>query len=148
VRQGAIVRAGGSRLDDDGWFYQPTVLDEVSSEMAVVREELFAPVLAVQRFTDDDEAIAMANDSPFGLAAGIWTNDLSRAHTVAADLDAGTVWVNTYRTLSFSSPFGGRKSSGYGRENGIEGLLEFTQAKSIWIETSNEVISDPFVLRT
>jgi aldehyde dehydrogenase (NAD+) len=148
VEQGAVVRAGGSRFSDTGWFYRPTVLDRVSNDMEVAREELFAPVLAVLRFNEDEEAIALANDSPFGLAAGIWTNDLSRAHTVAAELDAGTVWVNTYRSLSFSSPFGGRKASGYGRENGIEGLLEFTQAKSVWIETSDEVIGDPFVLRT
>ena len=148
VTQGAVVRVGGSRHGDEGWFFQPTLLDGVSNDMEVARNELFGPVLAVLRFDDQDEAIAIANDSPFGLAAGIWTSNLSRAHAVAARLDAGTVWVNTYRTLSFASPFGGRKASGYGRENGIEGFLEFTQPKSIWVETADEVIGDPFVLRT
>ena len=148
VTQGAVVRVGGSRHGDEGWFFQPTLLDGVSNDMEIARNELFGPVLAVLRFDDQDEAIAIANDSPFGLAAGIWTSNLSRAHAVAARLDAGTVWVNTYRTLSFASPFGGRKASGYGRENGIEGFLEFTQPKSIWVETADEVIGDPFVLRT
>ena len=91
VAQGAVVRVGGSRHGDEGWFFQPTLLDGVSNDMEVSRNELFGPVLAVLRFGDQDEAIALANDSPFGLAAGIWTSNLSRAHTVAARLDAGTV---------------------------------------------------------
>jgi aldehyde dehydrogenase (NAD+) len=148
VRDGALVRVGGSRHGDEGWFFEPTVLDGVSNDMEVARDELFGPVLAVLRFGDDDEAVALANDSPFGLAAGVWTSNVSRAHSVAAQLDAGTVWVNTYRTLSYASPFGGRKASGYGRENGLEGFLEFTQPKSVWVETADEVIGDPFVLRT
>jgi acyl-CoA reductase-like NAD-dependent aldehyde dehydrogenase len=148
VGDGAVLRAGGSRHGDAGWFFQPTVLDGVSNDMEISRDELFGPVLAVLRFGDDDEAIALANDSPFGLAAGVWTSNVSRAHAVAARLDAGTVWVNTYRTLSYASPFGGRKASGYGRENGLEGLLEFTQPKSVWVETADEIIGDPFVLRT
>jgi len=147
VASGATVRAGGERWGDAGWFYLPTVIEGVTNEMDVARHELFGPVLAVLRFGSDEEAVALANDSPFGLAAGVWTRDISRAHTVAAELDAGTVWVNTYRAVNFASPFGGRKSSGYGRENGIEGLLEFTQPKSVWVETSDEAIGDPFVLR-
>jgi aldehyde dehydrogenase (NAD+) len=147
VAAGAEVRAGGERWGDAGWFYRPTVIEGVTNEMDVARHELFGPVLAVLRFGSDEEAVAIANDSPFGLAAGIWTRDLGRAHAVAAEIDAGTVWVNTYRAVNYSSPFGGRKMSGYGRENGIEGLLEFTQPKSVWVETSDEPIGDPFVLR-
>lgn len=148
VSHGAVVRAGGGRGPiDEGWFFEPTVLEGVSNDMDVARHELFGPVLAVLRFDSDEEAVAIANDSPLGLAAGIWTRDLSRAHAVAAELEAGTVWVNTYRAVSFATPFGGRKGSGYGRENGMEGFMEVTEPKSVWIETSDEAIGDPFVLR-
>lgn len=149
VTAGAVLRAGGPDADrpSAGWFYAPTVLDQVTNDMDVARRELFGPVLSVIRFDDDDEAIAIANDSDFGLAAGIWTGDLRRAHHVANELDAGTVWVNTYRALHFATPFGGRKLSGYGRENGMDGFAEFTQPKAIWIETDQTPMGDPFVLR-
>jgi aldehyde dehydrogenase (NAD+) len=147
---GAVATAGGDLgavSDHAGWFYPPTVLDNVQNDMAIARNELFGPVLSVIRFTEEEEALRIANDSPFGLAAGLWTRDLNRAHRMADELEAGVVWVNTYRALSFSSPFGGRKLSGYGRELGREGLLEFTQTKSVWVETSEEPLGDPFVLR-
>jgi aldehyde dehydrogenase (NAD+) len=147
---GAVATVGGNLdafRDRAGWFYPPTVLDNVTNDMAVARNELFGPVLSVIRFSEEDEALSIANDSPFGLAAGLWTRDLNLAHRMAAELEAGTVWINTYRSLSYASPFGGRKLSGYGRELGREGLLEFTQTKSVWVETSEEPMGDPFVLR-
>ena len=149
IAAGATVRAGGPAADrpDCGWFYPPTVLDGVDNSMAIAQHELFGPVLAVIPFDDDDQAVAIANDTPFGLAAGVWTNDVRRAHRVARHLDAGTVWVNTYRALNFAVPFGGRRLSGYGRENGLDGLAEFTQPKAIWFETDSAPVGDPFVLR-
>jgi aldehyde dehydrogenase (NAD+) len=149
ISAGAEVVAGGpdGPVPGDGWFYPPTVLDGVTNDMAVARNELFGPVLSVIRFHDEDEAIAIANDSDFGLAGGVWTNNLQRAHRVARQLEAGTVWVNTYRALHYGTPFGGVKTSGYGRENGLDGFAEFTQPKSIWFETSTEPLADPFVLR-
>ena len=115
--------------------------------MQVAREELFGPVVGVIRFSEEDEATTIANDSPFGLAAGLWTRNLNRAHRMADELDASTVWINTYRAVNYAVPFGGRKMSGYGRELGREGLHEFTQTKSVWVETSEEPMGDPFVLR-
>ena len=147
--EGAVVVAGGDEAPrpDRGWFYPPTVLDGVRNEMSVAQHELFGPVLSVIRFTDEDEAIAIANDSPFALAAGVWTRDLGRAHRVARALDTGTVWINMYRALQFATPFGGNKLSGYGRENGLDGFAEFTQPKGIWVESSDEPVGDPFILR-
>ena len=103
-------------------------------------------MLGVLRFREEEEAVAMANDTRYGLAAGIWTDDIKRAHRLARDLDAGTVWINMYRALSYASPFGGYKGSGHGRELGIEAINEFTQVKSVWVELA-ETTPDPFVLR-
>jgi (Z)-2-((N-methylformamido)methylene)-5-hydroxybutyrolactone dehydrogenase len=150
IADGAMLAAGGRRREElgAGWFLEPTVVDHVDNAMDIAQNELFAPVLSVIRFDDDADAVRIANDSRYGLAAGLWTRDLSRAHSVAHELEAGTVWVNTYRSVSFRSPFGGWKNSGYGRENGLDGLNEMTQSKSVWIETNPESVVDPFALRS
>jgi len=149
TEQGAVVRAGGLDADvpDKGWFVAPTVLDQVTNDMDVAQNEIFGPVLSVIRFTDEDEALQIANDTPFGLAAGVWTRDFRRAHRLARELEAGTVWVNTYRSLHPATPFGGIKDSGHGRENGLDGFAEFTQPKAIWFESNENAITDPFSLR-
>ena len=114
--------------------------------MRIAQEEVFGPVLAVIPFEDEEDAIAIGNDVVFGLAAGVWTRDIKRALTMANRLQAGTVWVNTYRAVSFMSPFGGYKRSGIGRESGQEMIKEYLQTKSVWISTAAEV-PNPFVMR-
>jgi aldehyde dehydrogenase (NAD+) len=147
---GARVVVGGERASVHGFagglFHQPTILADVANDSRVAQEEIFGPVLAVMAFADEDEAVALANATPYGLAAGVWTLNIKRAHRVARQLEAGTVWVNLYRAVTFNSPFGGYKSSGIGRVNGIEALDAFLQTKSVWIEL-DEAIQDPFVLK-
>lgn len=147
---GARVVTGGTKATDGhlqaGLYVQPTVLADVRNDMRIAREEVFGPVLSLIPFDTVEDAISIANDTDFGLAAGVWTTDLSRAHHVAGRLHAGTVWINTYRALSPSMPFGGYKASGIGRENGIEAIKEFTQVKSVWIETE-PVAGDPFSIK-
>jgi aldehyde dehydrogenase (NAD+) len=147
--EGAKLACGGKPPDNpelqDGFFIEPTILTNVDNEMQVARDEIFGPVLTVIPAKSEEEIIRQANDTPYGLAAGVWTKDLQRAHRVAHALKAGTVWVNSYRTLSFNAPFGGYKESGIGRENGLESLKEYTQLKTIWIELSGD-IRDPFKL--
>ncbi|GIO22100.1 aldehyde dehydrogenase [Oceanobacillus sp. J11TS1] len=149
-QEGGTVLAGGGRPDEEGLkeglFYKPTIISNVNNTSTIVQEEVFGPVLSVIPFTTEDEVIKMANDSKYGLAAGVWTNDIKRAHKMTKSLEAGTVWVNTYRTVTFNSPFGGYKASGIGRENGMEALYEYTQTKSVWINLSDE-IQDPFSLK-
>lgn len=130
---GAQCLTGGTRLGNAGYFVAPTVLDAVTDDMSVAREEIFGPVLAVLEFEDEDEVVARANDTEFGLAAGLWTRDVSRAHRLAARLQAGTVWINTWGDTDAASPFGGMKQSGYGREMGKEALALYTQTKSVWL---------------
>ena len=145
---GATMVAGDEGLDGAdlgrGLFVRPTVFAGVRNTARLAREEIFGPVLSIIRFDDDAEAITLANDSEFGLASAIWTNDLSRAHTVARRLVAGTVWVNTYRASAAQAPFGGVRRSGYGRERGSEALEEYLRTKNVMIDLSGST-ADPFV---
>lgn len=144
---GATMLAGHEPIESPdlgtGLFIRPTVFADVDNTMTLAREEIFGPVLSVLRFDDDDEAVALANDSDFGLASGIWTNDLSRAHTVARKLVAGTVWVNTYRASAAQAPFGGVRRSGWGRERGAEALDEYLRTKNVMVDLSHRT-ADPF----
>jgi acyl-CoA reductase-like NAD-dependent aldehyde dehydrogenase len=150
VSEGAALLCGGARPAlaefPDGYFYQPTIVHQAGKDNFLMRNEVFGPVLAVTPFTDDAEVLALANDTEFGLAAGIWTRDVNRVHKMARRLEAGTVWVNTYRALTFNSPFGGYKASGIGRQNGIEAVYQYLQTKSVWCELGDE-IQDPFVMK-
>jgi aldehyde dehydrogenase (NAD+) len=147
---GATVLSGGARATVDGLsaapFYRPTIVTDLDHSSELAQEEVFGPVLSVFRFETDAEAVALANGTEYGLAAGVWTRDIKRAHSIARRLQAGTVWINTYRALAFNSPFGGYKSSGTGRVNGLSSIYEFLQTKSVWCELS-ENIPDPFVLK-
>jgi len=136
-QEGATLVAGGERADigtGKGYFVQPTVFSDVRPEMTIAREEIFGPVLAAIEFADLDEAIARANDTQYGLAAGVWTRDIKKAHYVARKLQAGTVWVNTYNVYDTAAPFGGYKQSGFGREMSAHALQHYTQVKSVWVD--------------
>jgi aldehyde dehydrogenase (NAD+) len=127
-------------------FVKPTIFTNVSNSMRIAQEEVFGPVLAIIPFDTEEEACSIANDSAYGLGAGVWTRDIARAFRMAERIKAGTVWVNTYRALSYSSPFGGYKRSGLGREGGIDAVKAYMQVKSVWICTNSDV-ADPFVMR-
>jgi phenylacetaldehyde dehydrogenase len=129
--EGATALAGGGRYGDSGYFVEPTVLTNTRPEMKVVREEIFGPVLVASPFTDLDEIAAVANDSEYGLGAGIWTRDISKAHALAKKLRAGTVWINCYNVFDAALPFGGYKQSGWGREMGHEALHAYTEVKAV-----------------
>jgi acyl-CoA reductase-like NAD-dependent aldehyde dehydrogenase len=149
VAEGAEVLTGGMRVQEGelakGYFVAPTVL-AVSNDMKIAQTEVFGPVLCVIRFRTEAEAIQIANDTKYGLAAGIWTNDLARAHRMAKAIKAGMVWVNTYRSIAPQTPFGGYKISGYGKERGEEALLEYTQVKNVMMDLSSDVY-DQYTMR-
>lgn len=147
VEEGATLAFGGEQPEElpGECFLQPTILIDVDNGMTVAQEEIFGPVASVISFTDEAEVLEMANDSQFGLAAGVWTADMRQARRFANRVEAGTVWINEYRTLSYNVPFGGYKDSGLGRENGLEGLEEYLQTKAVWVDESGSV-DDPFKL--
>lgn len=131
--QGATVLAGGSRLDRAGYFLAPTIFADTNTSMRIVREEIFGPVVALSSFEDEEEAIAMANDTDYGLAATMWTENAARSHRVAGQLRAGTVWINTFGVMDVAVPFGGYKASGLGREQGLESVESFSEVKSVYL---------------
>lgn len=144
--EGATIACGGNPVTRlGGYFVEPTVLTDVRPSMRAVREEIFGPVVAVSTFRTEDEAVALANGTQFGLAGSVWTKDVHRAHRVAARLRAGSVWINAYRVVAPGVPFGGFGASGLGRENGIEAIGEYTETKAIWVELSGQT-RDPFTL--
>lgn len=149
IEAGGRVVTGGSQPEGlaAGHYFLPTIVDCPNAKVPSVMEELFGPVLSVVMFDTEAEAIALANDTKYGLASGVFTGDLTRAHRLTRALRAGIVWVNTYRAVSPIVPFGGYGLSGLGREGGFEAVLEYTRTKSVWIRTSDEPIADPFVMR-
>lgn len=134
--------AGGVRLAgkdfDAGFYFAPTIIASLSNEARLCQDEVFGPVLAVLPFDDEDDLIAAANASAYGLAAGIWTRDFTKAWRTARALDAGTVWINTYKQFSIATPFGGMKESGMGREKGRDGIRAYQQQKSIYLDVSGQ----------
>ena len=135
---GAEVVVGGGRPKDlalaDGYFVEPTIFAGVTDDMSICREEIFGPVMALLAFDGEDEVVARANDTQFGLAAGVFTRDLQRAHRVVANLEAGTIWINNYNITPIEVPFGGYKQSGIGRENSLTTINHYTQLKSVYVE--------------
>lgn len=151
IEDGADCILGGtssSKMSGTGGYYvEPTIFTDVTNSMRIAQEEVFGPILSIIGFNDEDEATAIANDTVYGLAAGIWTSDLGRMVRMSDALEVGTVWGNTYRTYSFMMPFGGRKHSGMGRENGLEAISEYLETKSIMINIASEPPSNSFVPR-
>ena len=148
VQAGATLVTGGERLERPGTYFPPTILDCSEAPNApCLTEEFFGPVLSVVSFDTEAEALEIANNTQFGLASGVFTKDLTRAHRMIKGIRAGIVWVNTYRAVSPIAPFGGHGLSGHGREGGLQAALDYTKVKSVWLRTSDEPIPDPFVMR-
>ena len=149
IANGATLVHGGQQPAGmgDGWYYEPTVVACPDQRIGIVQRELFGPVVSALRFTDEAHALQLANDTRFGLAAGVFTADIGRALRITKGLRSGIVWVNTYRMVSPLAPFGGYKDSGYGRESGLEAIYDYTRPKTVWLNTSPDPITDPFVMQ-
>ncbi len=148
LQQGAKLITGGEALEREGFYFPPTILDcSDARDAECLSNEFFGPVLSVTSFETEDEAIAIANDTAFGLASGLFTQNLTRAHRMIRAICAGIVWVNTYRAVSPIAPFGGHGLSGHGREGGLQAALDYTKIKTVWLRTSDDPIPDPFVMR-
>jgi aldehyde dehydrogenase (NAD+) len=149
IEEGGEVLAGGRRPPghNQGLFYEPTIIACKSQKMRIVDTELFGPVLSVLRFSSEEQVIDLANDTKYGLAAGIFTKNSALSLRVAKAVRAGIVWVNTYRAVSPIAEFGGFKGSGYGRESGLQAIMDYTRPKTVWINTSDEPMANPFVMR-
>ncbi|WP_175701067.1 aldehyde dehydrogenase [Burkholderia ambifaria] len=148
-KEGAVLAWGGKPYDhpNGGLFVEPTIFRDVDNNSQLAQREIFGPVLAVIPFEDEEEALALANHSDFGLAAGVWTKDMARVFRMTKGLQSGTVWVNTYRALSYMAPFGGVKDSGLGRESGQEMIKAYMQSKTVWINNATGKPANPFVMR-
>ena len=148
-QQGATLLYGGKQPEqfDRGYYFEPTILACPNQAIETVQKEMFGPVLSALKFAHEEEGIAMANNTPFGLGAGIFTENLARAHRVSAKIRSGILWINTYRAISPIAPFGGFGHSGFGREAGIEAVLDYTRTKTVWINTSSSPMANPFIMR-
>jgi aldehyde dehydrogenase (NAD+) len=147
VDSGARLVTGGTKPDGEGFYFPPTILDCDGVRSPSLVNEFFGPVLSVVSFDTEDEALRLANDTRYGLASGVFTQNLTRAHRLMKGIRAGVVWVNTYRAVSPIAPFGGFGLSGHGREGGMAAVLDYTRTKTIWLRTSDDPIPDPFVMR-
>lgn len=147
IEDGAQLLVGGAAAAGPGYYLEPTILRARDAKSYIMETEVFGPVLALHPFEGEADAIRLANDSPYGLAAGVWSRDIARCHRMANALKAGTIWINMYRAMTFNMPFGGYKQSGYGRLNGQQAIMNYLQTKAIWIDHS-DAVQDPFALKT
>ena len=147
TKQGARIRFGGTPLDQPGNYMAPTLVECNTPDTETLKVEMFGPVMSLLPFDTEEEAIALANDTAYGLGSGVFTENVARAHRVSSRLRAGICWINTYRAVSPIAPFGGYNQSGYGREAGIEAIHDYTRTKSVWLNTSDRPMANPFVMR-
>ncbi|SHG74836.1 aldehyde dehydrogenase (NAD+) [Cognatiyoonia sediminum] len=145
--QGAEIRFGGYQPDRDGNFFAPTLVTCPNTDIETLKVEMFGPVMSLIPFDTEEEAITIANDTPFGLGSGVFTQNVARAHRVSSRIKAGICWVNTYRAISPIAPFGGFNQSGYGREAGVDSIHDYTRTKTVWLNTSDQPMANPFIMR-